>query len=797
MSSIQNTPTPIGKIDRKKARTPKETTSNSQTKSSNAYDEFVVYKTANKDETSTNSSRTASKSTKKNNKVKNKSYNKTFTQAQNLTEDKALENTAPNTNEIIELTNEHSPVEAINEAPLNSIDSSENSDSANKTDSNEEVLDISDVVSLGTNKNASDEKKDTQSIEEEAEEIDSSLISAAKNLENFARRKKTGKDDTLESENKLQKVSVDSSPTTLPTSPKPLAASNSPSLAALDTTNQATTEEEKATFDDKNELEISVDGSLAQVFDKENFSNKDNALSADKEKEQSVQEVAVKPEPVVALETVDIKEEIAVQEPVLAEKMQEAPQTLPVQEQEQKEQKESKAAKALKEAKNLFSGKSDVNEEDIAFLGDIDAVWNDRGSAKQKSVTVIILCLLIAFVLWASWATVDELTRGQGQVIASSRTQVITHLEGGILMDMLVTEGVIVDEGQVLARIENVAAESVLRDNQNKIYQLEASIQRLQAELAGTPVIFSDDLILKAPQVVALQQQVFETRQQQFLSEMSVLDSQVQQAKYELDELEKRLRTAVESVALTQRRVDLAKPMVERGLYAEVDYLNLQQEIVNLKGEAQSLENNISKAQTVINEADFKKELFKSEYDTKIIAEVNELTSERNSLQENLAAGTDRVTRTEIRSPMRGVVNRIVLNTKGSAVRPGEPIMEVVPLDDTLLIEAKIRPADIGFIYPNQNAVVKLTAYDFSIFGGLDAKVEQISADTIQDGPNQEYFYLVKLRTTQNSLEYRGETLPIIPGMIASVDIITGKKTIMQYLLKPILKAKDNALRER
>ncbi len=463
--------------------------------------------------------------------------------------------------------------------------------------------------------------------------------------------------------------------------------------------------------------------------------------------------------------------------------------------QEQKPQTEN--SKKSQETKDLFAGKSKIGEDEKAFLGDIDAVWSDTGSKKQRIVTVLILALLVSFVAWASWATVDELTRGQGQVIASSRTQVITHLEGGILMEMLVTEGVIVDEGQVLARVQNVAAESVLRDTQNQIYQLEASIQRLQAELSGTPLSYSDEITTAAPEIISLQTQIYNTRQQQFLSEMSVLNSQDQQARYELDELEKRLRTATESVSLTRRRLELALPMFERGLYAEVDVLNLQQEVVNLEGEVQSIENNISKAQTVIEEAQLKKELFKSEYDTSIIAEINELTSERNSLQENITAGTDRVVRTEIRSPMRGVVNRIVLNTKGSAVRPGEPIMEVVPLDDTLLIEAKIRPADIGFIYPQQNAVVKLTAYDFSIFGGLEAHVEQISADTIQDGPNQEYFYLVKLRTNQNSLEYRGETLPIIPGMVASVDIITGKKTIMQYLLKPILKAKDNALRER
>ncbi len=452
------------------------------------------------------------------------------------------------------------------------------------------------------------------------------------------------------------------------------------------------------------------------------------------------------------------------------------------------------------EAEELFTAKrKKPTNEEKEYMSDIDAVWNDTGSTRQRAVTFLILALLLSFIAWASWATIDELTRGQGQVIASSGTQVITHLEGGILTDILVTEGVIVEEGQILARVENVAAESVYRDTQTKIYELTASIIRLEAELNDEPLQYSLELSEAAPNIVTLQTQVYNTRRRQFLSEIDVLNTQSQQAGYELDDMEKKHRTTTEALALASRRLDLSRPMVAQGLYAEVDFLNLQQEVVNLRGELESLENNISKAEIVVQESELKKNLFKSEYNSRIIEEINKITSERNSLEKNLTTGSDRVVRTEIRSPMRGVVNQIVLNTKGGAVKPGEPIMEVVPLDDTLLIEAKISPADIGFIYPNQKAVVKLTAYDFSIFGGLEAKVEQISADTIQGQGQQanEYFYLVKLRTTENSLEYRGETLPIIPGMIASVDIITGKKTIMQYLLKPILKAKDNALRER
>ncbi len=464
-----------------------------------------------------------------------------------------------------------------------------------------------------------------------------------------------------------------------------------------------------------------------------------------------------------------------------------------------------KGSELFEKAQQAMAAKSQAKSEELAkvfdsnekeFMGDIDSVWNDTGSKKQKLVTVTILFLLITFIIWSSWATVDELTRGQGQVIASSRTQVITHLEGGILTGVLVTEGVIVEEGQILAHVENVAAASTYEDAQQKIYEHSTAILRLQAELEGNILEYPESFVAAVPELVELQYQTDASRKQKYKTELSVLESQEEQIAFELSEMEKRLETTLQTYELSARRLDLARPVYARGLYSELDFLNLEQEVVRLSGEVKSLENTIEKTKSAIREAQQNQELYISTYKQEIVDEINKRTSERSSLEKTLTTGSDRVDRTEIRSPMRGVVNRILLNTRGSAVKPGEPIMEVVPLDDTLLIEAKIKPSDIGFIYPNQKAVVKLTAYDFSIFGGLDAFVEQISADTTE-GKNQEYYYLVKLRTHKNALEYKGEALPIIPGMVASVDVITGKKTIMQYLLKPILKAKDNALRER
>ncbi len=449
-----------------------------------------------------------------------------------------------------------------------------------------------------------------------------------------------------------------------------------------------------------------------------------------------------------------------------------------------------------KQIKKQKQQKEKHTKTDKDFMNDIDFVWNDTGSNRQKYIIFIIVVLIIAFIVWASLATVDQLTRGQGQVIASSRTQVISHLEGGILNDIFITEGQVVQRGEVLAQVDNVAAASVFEDTQRKIYEHTAAIIRLQDELNEKKLEFPKELEEKVPDIINLQIQTDISRKNKYASELSVFQSKRQQVLHELAEMEERLSTSRQTLNISSRRLELARPAMAEGIYSRVDFLNLEQEVVRLRGEVTSIENNIAKTKSAIEEAKYNEELFKSEYRNNIITEISERTSERASLEKTFTTGSDRVQRTEVRSPMRGVVNRIILNTKGSAVKAGEPIMEIVPLDDTLLIEAKIRPSDIGFIYPNQQATVKLTAYDFSVFGGLGAFVEQISADTVS-GQNNEQFYLVKLRTTDSSLIHNGEELPIIPGMVASVDILTGKNTIMNYLLKPILKAKDNALHER
>lgn len=434
--------------------------------------------------------------------------------------------------------------------------------------------------------------------------------------------------------------------------------------------------------------------------------------------------------------------------------------------------------------------------EALKHMGATDAAWHDFGRRSRRLAAGTLCALLVVFILWAAWAAVDEVTKGQGQVVPSQRLQVIQHLEGGILVEMLVKEGETVEPEQVLARVDNVTAASVMRDTQTRILEHAAAITRLEAELEGHEPTFAAELIKEAPQIVEAERSAWEKRRRQQEEEDNILDSQIEQRQQELQESISRQATFTDALNLAEQRERRVAPLVARKLHSEMDYLNLRQEAVRLRGEISAISNSIGKIESTIRETQQRKELSHATRNSDIISEINKRRSEQNSLKESFVAGSDRVTRTELRSPVKGIVNRILINTRGGIVKPGGDIMEIIPLDDTLVVEAKVRPADIAFIHPGQPAIVKITAYDYAIYGSLAAAVEQISADTFNT-PQGEVYYLVKVRTKENAIRHGGRELPITPGMVASVDVLTGKKTILEYLLKPILRAREGALRER
>jgi len=439
------------------------------------------------------------------------------------------------------------------------------------------------------------------------------------------------------------------------------------------------------------------------------------------------------------------------------------------------------------------------SESDLEYMSVVDAAMYRRGHRWAYVLSLTICLLLGSLLVWTHFAILDEVTRGMGQVIPSQRVQIIQNLEGGILEDILVRENQIVEKGDILVRISNELAQSTLKDTASQALEHQAAIARLGAEASSQEPVFSDDLKEKSPNAVRDQMAIYMARKAQLDQELAVLRSQYSQRLQEVQEMTIRRNQAAQDLKLAQEQMAIAKPLMEKNVYPRVDYLSLERTVSSLRGDVQSLGVAIPRTQQAAQEIKQREAQRLAEFRAMALQEMNQHQVELNSKMHALSAGQDRVTRTDVRSPVRGTVKQVILNTVGGVVKPGEPILEIVPLDDTLLIEANIKPADIAFLHPGQKAMIKITAYDFSIYGGLEGVVEQISADTIQDQKDQkgESFYKVKLRTQASAIVYRGEKLPIIPGMTASVDILTGKKSVLDYLLKPILKAKENALRER
>jgi len=457
--------------------------------------------------------------------------------------------------------------------------------------------------------------------------------------------------------------------------------------------------------------------------------------------------------------------------------------------------KEIKDAFDRRERQGLLSAFSE--EEDLYFMSEVDAAIHRKGSSIAFVLTLVIGLLMVTFVVWAHFTVLDEVTRGMGSVIPSQKVQMIQNLEGGILQEISVQENQIVNKGDILIRIDNELAASQYRDAFTKAAEHEAAILRLNAEIEGkSKLAFPESFNEADPQVLNDQKAIFQARQDQLEAELNVLRSQHSQRQQEIKEMQSRKAQLEQGLGLAKQQRDIAKPLVDQGVYPRVDYLALEREISSLQGDIDALRLAIPRIRQAANEASRRIEQRRAEFKAIALDEMNSRRGELKSLQQIMSAGEDRVTRTDIRSPVRGTIKQINLNTIGGVVRPGESILEIVPLDDTLLIEARIRPADIAFLHPGQKAMIKITAYDFSIFGGLDGVLEAISADTIEDDDG-ESFYKVKLRTQKNAIAYRGEELPIMPGMTASIDILTGKKSVLAYLLKPILRAKQNALRER
>ena len=408
----------------------------------------------------------------------------------------------------------------------------------------------------------------------------------------------------------------------------------------------------------------------------------------------------------------------------------------------------------------------------------------------------VIAAFFVIFFAWASWAELDEVTRGEGKVIPSSQVQVVQNLEGGIVAEIPVREGAIVEPGEVLVRIDDVRAASELRESRQRYLALQGALSRLRAEVDDVPVAFAPEIMTEASGVAQSEGALYRARKEALQSELEILRSQAAQREQELTELATRLGQLERSHALALEELEITEPLAASRVVSRVQLLRLEREVNDLAGELEATRLAVPRVEAALREATRRIDERQLSFRAEAQRELTAVQAEAAALQEVITAEADMVSRTEVRSPVRGTVKQLFVNTVGGVIQPGADLVEIVPLEDNLLVEAKVRPADIAFLRPGQPAVVKVTAYDFAIYGGLDAVVEDISADTIMD-ERGESFYRVRVRTHESALHEAGEPLPIIPGMTTQVDILTGEKTVLDYLLKPILRAKERALRER
>ncbi len=418
-----------------------------------------------------------------------------------------------------------------------------------------------------------------------------------------------------------------------------------------------------------------------------------------------------------------------------------------------------------------------------------------RGASRVAHIMLFaIAAFFVSFILWADNATLEEVTRGQGKIVPSGQTKTVQHFEGGIVTDIVVDEGEVVSRNDVLMRIENRSAEAQLSEKLSRYRALRAQIARLEAEAQGRDTVaFPADLKQVAPDVVRDERRLFEARRRQLDQQISILEDQRIQKRQELRELNSKVEQLRSQLALAQEEEELMRPLVEQGAASRVELLRVEQKLQELRSEIESVRLAIPRTRSAVQEAERRIQEKRTTFVTEAQQELNTVRNEAEALKEEIEAGVERSQRSEVRSPVRGTVNKLVVNTLGGVVKPGDPVAEIVPLGDNLLVEARIKPSDRAQLYRGLPATVKISAYDFSIYGGLDAELIDISADTLVDEEGESY-YRIRLRTDENTL---GEDKPIIPGMTATVDILTGEKTVLQYLLKPIIKAKQNALRER
>lgn len=442
------------------------------------------------------------------------------------------------------------------------------------------------------------------------------------------------------------------------------------------------------------------------------------------------------------------------------------------------------------DSKQIASGRR--NDQDIAYMRSLSAAVVQRSPRYLMVIVFLIAVLIAAAIAWMNWAQIDVVIRGNGKVVPARQVQLIQSLEGGVVSEILVKEGDQVSLDQALLKISDIAFSGSFEENRLLYNELKARSARLQAEASGEKFVRDAELGKTVPTLVDSEQSLYESNAQQLKQTLSIYEEQISQHKIVLQEAQSKQRQLRRSLDLVRQEITIKEPLMQRRIISEIDFLQLQQREAELEGELESVGISIPRIRSTANEARRTLEQNKLDFRNKAKLELNQVSAELSRLVEAQAALQDRVRRTTLRSPVEGVVQRLYANTVGGVVTPGSEVIEIVPSGDALIVEVRIKPADIAYISVGQKARIKFSAYDFAIHGSVEGVVSLISADTITDEEGVSY-YVVKVVPDTTYVGDDSSVLPIKVGMTSEADIITAKKTILEYLLKPIYRGLNKA----
>lgn len=433
-------------------------------------------------------------------------------------------------------------------------------------------------------------------------------------------------------------------------------------------------------------------------------------------------------------------------------------------------------------------------EED--FMSELEAAARLRPSRTALVLLFTIISLVVAFMIWASLAKVEEITRGQGKVVPSQDIQIVQSLEGGIVEEILVRQGELVKKGDVLLRISDVMYTSQERGTEAQFLSLTAKKARLSAEARGEEYVVPGEIAQKVPQIAANETALYESRQSELQNSYEILDQRIEKAQADLAEVNAQISRLAQTRNSLGKELEITREMVRKRAVPQLEELRLSRELNDIKGQINAESQRRASLQAEVNAALKEREGQRAKFQSQALSELNEVETQIAQLQESLRSIGDKVDRTEIRSPVDGVVNNIAVNTVGGVVEPAMQLVEIVPTDDELKIVAQIAPEDVAFLRPDLPVKVKISAYDPQVYGALDGKLSRIGANSVRDNEGN-VFFEIEVKTEKNYLGEEDNPLPITPGMVANVEVITGKRSILEYLIKPLLRARDRALTER